>query len=358
MPQTTDELERVLLAFKNEDPNGNGQADEIALTGSNNGWATDPTIYLMNAFIHTPGLDRVKYLRMDGRSVDLSADEPEWREGLRYMERLVEQGLLDPTAFTQNTLALRALTARDPAVVGMSASGHVREGAREEGIWQEYPVVPPLRGPAGVQSIAFEPSGVQEGRMAITNKASAEVAQRAMEIWDWAFSEEGTLTVGLWGPQDEEQVWRWAEPDERGLNGEPARYSLNYDWVNANATHKHHWHTDVMFWHADLFNGWASNQDISLRSGYERYLVVESDKFIDYAPDRIVPQDLFFTEETARRLAVVQTEVNAYVLQNMLAFITGQKDLENEWDSYVAGLDGLGLDEYLAIMQESYDIAN
>ena len=32
MPQTTDEFEQVLLAFKEQDPNGNGQADEIPLS--------------------------------------------------------------------------------------------------------------------------------------------------------------------------------------------------------------------------------------------------------------------------------------------------------------------------------------
>ena len=32
MPTTTDEFEQVLLAFKEQDPNGNGQADEIPLS--------------------------------------------------------------------------------------------------------------------------------------------------------------------------------------------------------------------------------------------------------------------------------------------------------------------------------------
>ena len=43
--------------------------------------------------------------------------------------------------------------------------------------------------------------------------------------------------------------------------------------------------------------------------------------------------------------------------QNMAAFITGQKDLDTEWDAYVAGLDALGIQEYVDTFQEAMDAA-
>lgn len=40
VPTTTDELYTVLKAFKDKDPNGNGKADEVPLTGAprGSGW--------------------------------------------------------------------------------------------------------------------------------------------------------------------------------------------------------------------------------------------------------------------------------------------------------------------------------
>ena len=41
--------------------------------------------------------------------------------------------------------------------------------------------------------------------------------------------------------------------------------------------------------------------------------------------------------------------------QNALAFITGSKNIDTDWDSYVKGLEGLGLKRYLEIQQTAYD---
>jgi putative aldouronate transport system substrate-binding protein len=55
-PETIDEFHEMLLAFKNDDPNGNGVADEIPLSAAmgrpyyNNDTALD--LYIMNAFTY------------------------------------------------------------------------------------------------------------------------------------------------------------------------------------------------------------------------------------------------------------------------------------------------------------------
>ena len=45
-PTTIEELKNVLTAFKTQDPNGNGQADEVPMVGSQ-----DMINYLVNAFV-------------------------------------------------------------------------------------------------------------------------------------------------------------------------------------------------------------------------------------------------------------------------------------------------------------------
>src|SRR5690606_41934995 len=51
-PTTPDEFRDVLKAFKEQDPNGNGAADEVPLTGATGGHSVLP--FLDNPFVHVP----------------------------------------------------------------------------------------------------------------------------------------------------------------------------------------------------------------------------------------------------------------------------------------------------------------
>ena len=42
----------------------------------------------------------------------------------------------------------------------------------------------------------------------------------------------------------------------------------------------------------------------------------------------------------------------------IVAFITGQKDIDAEWDAYLADLEKLGLSDYIAAYQKTYDESN
>lgn len=54
-------------------------------------------------------------------------------------------------------------------------------------------------------------------------------------------------------------------------------------------------------------------------------------------------------------VATLQTNIENYIQQNALQFVTGSKNIDTDWDSYVKGLDGLGLKRYLEIQQTAYD---
>ena len=139
----------MLTAFRDDGPNGNGKQDEIPLTGAVNAWAGDVQDFLMSAFIYTDGQ---RFLTADNGTIVFTPDKPEWRDGLRYINRLYKSGLIHSEAFTNSVDTLRALANRpDDLIVGAYAAGHNRMGPQEEGIWQQYRVVPPLRGSAGVQ---------------------------------------------------------------------------------------------------------------------------------------------------------------------------------------------------------------
>lgn len=93
MPKTTEEFKKVLEAFKTQDPNGNGKADEVPLSGSIEEFGVRIVPFLMNAFVYD---DDRNYLNMMDGKVQSAAVTPEWKEGLTYIKSLFDAGLIDP----------------------------------------------------------------------------------------------------------------------------------------------------------------------------------------------------------------------------------------------------------------------
>ena len=127
MPTTTDEFEKVLIAFRDQDPNGNGQKDEIPLTGFIKSWNGEPWNFLMNSFIYDTGTGS-DFTYINGDKVAFAPIQPEWKEGLKYIKSLYEQGLYDPQAYTQNADQFKNLALGDDELVGVYAAGHLGMG--------------------------------------------------------------------------------------------------------------------------------------------------------------------------------------------------------------------------------------
>lgn len=67
---------------------------------------------------------------------------------------------------------------------------------------------------------------------------------------------------------------------------------------------------------------------------------------------------LYFSSEDQKKIASIGTDIKTYVVQSMAQFITGERDVEAEWDSYIADLEKMGVHEYVKIHQEAYDTWN
>jgi putative aldouronate transport system substrate-binding protein len=53
--------------------------------------------------------------------------------------------------------------------------------------------------------------------------------------------------------------------------------------------------------------------------------------------------------------ALLKQNITDYINSNALAFVTGSKSLDKDWDAYVKGLDDLKLARYLELNQKEYD---
>jgi len=356
VPTTTDELYTVLKAFKTRDPNGNGKADEIPMTGAPNKYVWNGNIdaYLMNAFIYN---DNDKYLTVNNGKVDFAANKPEWKEGLAYMHKLYSEGLIDKAAFTQNDQAVGQLGNKEgDEVVGSITTALLSYLVN---VWDDnitrhrhWVIVPPLKGPNGVQ-LAGVSQGLGEFAFAITNKASEEQQIAAMKIVNYTFSEEGAL-YSEYGPT-EGVGWNKAQPGEKNIWGEQAKYSFeNLKPQDPNVVRNDSWSLlgpkDMSKEFRDLF---ASAQDPLSSKGYETRLAQATKEYEPYAPKEFYPSSAWIRPEDTDAAAQLTTSIKDYVQSNMAQFIIGTKDLDKDWDAYIKGFDGLNLKQYIEIYQNA-----
>ena len=150
MPTNTEELREVLRAFVNEDPNGNGEKDEIGLIGATT-WNTPVEFALMGMSFQTVKPDFWLSLGADGESVEFSPSTDAYREGLRYIKSLYDEGLIDPTSFTQKEDIMAQTVRTEPHVVGMYVCDHAAMGYdNSDPVEAEnYQILIPVAGPDG-----------------------------------------------------------------------------------------------------------------------------------------------------------------------------------------------------------------
>ena len=76
--------------------------------------------------------------------------------------------------------------------------------------------------------------------------------------------------------------------------------------------------------------------------------------YFDKHPEKVLPL-LHYTEDEAGQIQEALSNIPTYVNQTMAEFITGARDIETGWDSYMSELKGMGLDEWQKSAQAAYD---
>lgn len=358
MPKTTDEFYNVLKAFKENDPNKNGKKDEIPLSTCKSGASVELDGFLMNAFTYAPGGDR---LYVKNGNVTLSAIDPEYKEGLKYLNKLYKEGLINKDSFTQDQKAQVNINENgEVPVIGAFPSLHLGYGANLTASpkWQQYDSVAPLSGPKGVKNTTYQPYGkFVTGVVAITK--ACKNPEAALKMIDWFYSTEGTLRAN-WGREGIE--WGKATEGQKGLDGNPAKYTnITVDTTKAEFK-------NVSWGQLFPFNAPRQLQfsfafpqdpyDSSVNPMQGRMIVFykATKEHTKVNPDiKTILPDLAYGEESAAELSRLKVTINEYLNESIIKFIAGGKDIDKEWDGYVSQLDKLGLKDYLKIVQTAYD---
>ena len=88
----------------------------------------------------------------------------------------------------------------------------------------------------------------------------------------------------------------------------------------------------------------------------ESILYAAAKEYSQYEPDlsTIVPPLVYVDPDDSKQVITYKTALNDYVDSMIVDFITNG-NIEERWDDYIAQLEGLGLNELIALNQAAYE---
>lgn len=359
MPSTTDELLEVLRAYKDKHPDG------IGIAGSIDGWGQQFTTWLTNAFILDPSTTSGKLLLDQNKKIISIAMRDEYREALKFMHQLYQEGFLYEAALTQNHEAYRTLMNEPGEPVLFAPYGTISDAfdaTSNPEAYASYRVNPPIEGPKGVRlSTYFKHDGIAEDKFVLSK--TCKYPEAALRFADYFYTLEGYLNMQYGA--DSEVDWTREVGDKKGLSGNKALYEIKNQY--SSDPQNHDWQDlGLNFATSEIRMGAAVADDVDIASpeGLESLLALETrEKCEPYAQkegslDLIPP--LHLTAEEVDRVQLIVEEIDNYIENMRIEFITGSMDInnDNDWQTYLNGFDNVNMSENISIRQTAYDRQN
>jgi putative aldouronate transport system substrate-binding protein len=325
-PTTADELTEVLRAFKNGDPNGNYQQDEIPLAFLG--------MWELRFLAHAFGIiDNDYYISEKDGVVTSSLTADENRAFLAWLHQLWQEGLLDADGFITSD-NLRQITDENKTVpygLIMSSSPLTILPAKA---LSQFTILEPLK--YNDQQVYRDlPGDLVRGAFAITS--ACKEPEKLVAWVNHLYTEDGSR-MAFYGLEGEEYQW-----DENGM----------WEWCNAIETVA----DEILPVHTISEGGTApafisSEFQAKYRDENTRLIVNAMQDLKKYSVIPYPPVTL--TAESEKRAAEIQNDLSRYAEKTMARFVTGDIELTDEnWEDFCKTAEEKGLREMIGIWQDA-----
>ncbi len=287
------------------------------------------------------------YLKLSGETVEFIGNNEEFRKALEYTREMVDEGLIDPAAFTQDESVLSTLLAQDGYNVGVIACGNMYSNIldTESEEYANLKFIGSLEGPDGYRSAQIDLSQASV-RLAMVVTSACQYPEEAFRLFDFFLSDDFAIKarVGFEGEQ-----WEQAADGVIGRNGEQAWFSLltPQEWVQPS--------TNVI-WDQENFIHCNIMNHCEAADGTEKYpraIEIVNQKVKELDSGECLPTLIMDTAEMTEYNELKELIVDN-VNSNIAQFVLGNRDL-SEFDDYCAELDSMGVDRYVELSQMAYD---
>jgi len=389
-PQTLDEFYNALVAFRDGDMDGDGNADnEIPFSGYFGTSGDSLRTFMLNSFgFDTAGATsfNIALASWDNDAVVYIPLTERYKEYLVYMNKLMEEGLLDRDVFSQDDTQYKAKTAEAICgVIGGSGTQYL-----DEAHFDHYDRVA-LKYDKNAEKVVYQPSGISVNSAVITDACkNPALAAKWIDIFyapEHAYNlqagpiilehPDGSLTFVTEGITEDPGVGQLVKVDENGnyVSGyfpgwEASNGELGaWDWLCLEHPANGMFVTTIgeIYYYDLLFAGRSSTYDGSLAEQKNRYENYEDnmnraegwtrwhdmEETYEYLSAGY-PTISYLNADDQTWIDENKTILEDYVLQMEAKFITGAADIDAEYDAFIEELKKLGAEKYQEIYANAY----
>ncbi len=359
MPTTFTELKDVLMAFKEQDANGNGDPnDEIPFDFNadfDNAWFN--SAYSLTNLMGAMGVQLTdwgtdSYFAEDGEIKCYAVDE-RYKLFMKYVADLYANGLINTNAITNDYSAFQSLSRGNEAGEAIVGCVFGWEETDKFGpvLYEQYKPLPALDYDIDCEPGTYDTrwrndyTGLNMSNNRAVVNANCKNPEAAMRFLD-RFYDQTHSVEGLFGGVTDGNL------EVTGENSYKVLPPQNEDM-------------DAGTW--KWTSSFADNSPMYIRRSSEvemaedMQFALEERKVYDDVIAKASVSDTYpqmfmkYTEEDQNTMAVIQANINTFIDNQWSLWLTGEQDIDSTWDTYVQNVYDTGLEDILKIRQAAFD---
>lgn len=342
VPTTVSEFTAVLQAFK--DNAGKGTIPKEAIPFY---YQWDHRITGMFDVLGFWGITvtQTNWLAVDNGKVVFQGVNPAIKEPIKYLAELYRLGLTPAESFTDDRNMSIARTSSETPYLGFFTAFNNPNP-------DVYIPVAPMDTETGVKPVIRKQEFTSSGRDDFVVFSGNQHLRETLALADWLGSDPEAVANFQLGMQG--YCWDWDE------NGKITPFTEEEKAAVRERVGEEDWKRNTGFGNficgiraADFY---ADYNDVSYNDPTSRAWAY-ANIYKDYVPQGETNFRKASTGDADKdqRRSDLQVEIDNLRSSMLARWITGQGDIDAEWDGYVKQMEELGLEEYLALWQQAYD---
>ncbi|MDD3336457.1 MAG: extracellular solute-binding protein [Eubacteriales bacterium] len=316
---TYDHLYETLKAIKEMYP------DSYPLTAAGDNWlSVVGAAFGINVDKNIP----ITYQAADDKFVVTAASQ-EYKTFLDYLNKLLEEGLLDPESFTQEEQRITEKLVTDRAFATFASNSVVYEpnqiGVKTNFEFNLALELPPI----GTSNTVPAVNRLGQGVVLPASVKDKPYFERLISFLDWYYYSDEGIVLGNWGVEG--VTYATVDGVRELVDG------ISYEFKNPGG--EKDLQKDFGMVNGSLIiagpdweiSDWASAEDVAYVERVQQERV-----FLDVEPN------VLFTDDEMEEVAILKTGLMDYVERMKLEFITGKADIETGWTAFVENCGNSG----------------
>ena len=333
-PTTLDELTEVLRAFKTQDPNGNGEADEVPLE-----MGLDTGFYGVRYILPMFGIpcDGEKWIYIDDdKNVQFTATQDGFRKCMEWLHQMYEEELVDAELISQDLNTIE--TKLKEGNVGFFMAWRLIAMGWDDGVANDAILWTP-----GEEMGAKLSKTIEMARGGAWLTITNEHVDESLKLLDAMMDTEMQADL-YYGPQNPTEGTGWVYDEENG--------KINTVTVS-DVTVKNQIDCNTQFFAPGDYiseNYNLSEQRLEKIDYCQMY--DEAGVINTYSSQYFAMSGL--TADVLADFSLIETDIDNAVSEAVADFVAhGVTD--DSWDSFVSKFDGMNIDQYVSTYQEAID---